>query len=58
MQTIRIIISGGRARSVEIMEAPKCKAGKDIPALLRSMPKALLAKALNIPTAREEEDNV
>ena len=50
MQTIRIVISGGRAQSVEITER---KPKRSIPALLRSMPKALLAKALNIPPGKE-----
>ena len=56
MQIIRIIISGGRARIVEVSEKPKRK--PSIPALLRSMPKALLAKALRIPPEKGEHTDV
>ena len=48
MQTIRIIIS--------FRNAPKRKSRKSIPVLLRAMPKALLAKALNIPYEEESPD--
>ena len=49
MQTIRIVISEGKARSVEISDAPKrTPPKKSVPTLLRLMPKALLAKAFTI----------
>lgn len=54
MRTIRIVISGGTARVVEIRDTPKHKHQRSIPALLRSMPKALLAKALNISSTKED----
>ena len=53
MQTIRIIIADGKAQSVEILEASRRKPKQSIPALLRSMPKGLLAKALSIPHSKE-----
>ena len=58
MQIIRIIISGGKAQSVEISDALKRKSKKSIPDLLRSMPKSLLAKALGIPPGKEDSSDV
>ena len=56
MQVIRIIIRDGKPQSVEFTETPKRKSKKSIPALLRSMPKELLAKALNIQPGKEGDD--
>ncbi len=56
MQIIRIIISEGRARIVEVSKKPKRK--RSIHDLLRSMPKALLAKALRIPPGKGEHTDV
>ena len=58
MQTIRIIIRDGKAQSVEITETPRRKPKKSIPALLRSMPKALLGKAFTIPIEKGEPTDV
>ena len=58
MQTIRIIIRDGKAQRVEITETPQRKPKRSIPALLRSMPKELLAKALGIPPGKEESSDV
>ena len=55
MQKIRIVIRNGRTRSVEIKEKPKRITVKSIHTMLRSMPKELLAKALNIPPEKEDE---
>lgn len=48
MQTIKIVISGCKAQSVEITEAAKPKAAKDVAKLLYSTPKEMLAEALGI----------
>jgi len=48
MQRIRIVIRDGKAESVEISEIKKPKTTKDIEAMLRAMPKEMLAKALGI----------
>jgi hypothetical protein len=48
VQTIRIVISSGKVQSVEIREARKPKTLKEIAALLRSMPKDMLADALGM----------
>ncbi len=58
MQIIRIIIREGKAQSVEISDAPPRKTKKGIPVLLRSMPKALLAKALHVATGKGEASDV
>lgn len=60
MQTIRIVFVGGKAQSVEILDnLPKRRPTKQsIPALLRSMPKELLTKALSIPSGKEESADV
>ena len=55
MQKIRIVIRDGKVQRVEINEK---KPKKNIPALLRSMPKDLLAKALNIPQEKEDSSDV
>ena len=48
MQVIKIIIRDGKAQSVEISEMKKPKTTKDIEAMLRAMPKEMLAEALGI----------
>ena len=58
MQIIRIIISNGRAQRLEISDTPRRKPKPNIPALLRSMPKAILAKALSIPPEKEDSSDV
>lgn len=58
MQTIRIIIRDGKAQSVEFSDTPRRKPKQSIPAMLRSMPKELLAKALSIPTSKGESADV
>jgi len=58
MQVIRIIIREGKAQSVEISDAPPRKRKRSIPALLRSMPKELLAKALGVSPEKEESADV
>jgi hemolysin activation/secretion protein len=48
LQTIRIVITSGKVQSVEIREARKPKTLKEIAALLRTMPKDMLADALGM----------
>ena len=58
MNTIRIIIKDGKPQSVEFTDTPLRKPKKSIPAMLRIMPKSLLAKALGIPPKKEDTSNV
>ena len=58
MNTIRIIIKDGKPQSVEFTDTPPRKPKKSIPAMLRTMPKSLLAKALNIPPEKEGASDV
>lgn len=53
MQTIRIVISGGKTQSVEITEAKKPKATDEVMKILSSMPKKLLTEALSIKDERQ-----
>lgn len=53
MQTIRIVISGGKAQSIEISEAKKPLSVSDVANMLRSMPKEMLAEALSSCNERQ-----
>ncbi len=48
MQTIKIVITGGKVQSLEVKEKRKPMSVKEIAAYLRSMPKEMLADALGI----------
>ena len=56
--SVRITINGGTAQRVKIKTTRKRIRTKDIPTMLRDMPKPLLAKALNIPQEEEKSTDV
>ena len=58
MKTIRVILTDCEAQNVTVAVKRKPKPKRSIPALLRTMPKSLLAKALNIPPGKEKSSDV
>ena len=53
MQTIKIIIRDDKIQLVEISKSQEPKTTKDIEAMLRAMPKKMLAEALGISDERQ-----